>query len=172
MLYNYCPKCGQPLALRLVEDIERLVCVACGFIFYQHSKVCSSALVVAEEKLLLVRRAIEPFKGWWDIPGGFLEAGEHPEAGAIREVREETSLQVQLAGLVGVYMDTYGPEAEPTLNFCYVAAIIGGEAQAQSDALELRWFALDALPEQIAFSWSMEAIRQLTENIGYETGVS
>jgi ADP-ribose pyrophosphatase YjhB (NUDIX family) len=78
-------------------------------------------LAVKEGQLLLVRRAIEPYYGYWDIPGGFLEAGEHPEAGAIREMEEETGLVIEPVEILGLYMSTYGPAGEPTLNICYVA---------------------------------------------------
>jgi 8-oxo-dGTP diphosphatase len=125
-------------------------------------------LVVESGRVLLVQRAIEPFKGWWDIPGGFLEVGEHPEAGAIRELQEETGLYIRPTELLGLYMDTYGPEQEPTLNICYLAEVAGGEAHPQSDVTELGWFALTDLPEQIAFTWSMAAIRQLHKKFALE----
>jgi len=60
--------------------------------------------------------------------------------------------------VVGIYMDVYGEEQEPTLNICYLATVIGGEERAGSDATETAWFPLDALPEQIAFTWEREAL--------------
>ncbi len=105
-------------------------------------------------RVLLVRRAIEPFKGYWDIPGGFLHEGEHPEDGARREILEETGLRVQLAGLIGIYMDSYGGDDadEWTLNIYYVAKPLDdAEPRAADDASEIGWFAPDALPVQMAF---------------------
>ncbi|GIK39242.1 MAG: DNA mismatch repair protein MutT [Chloroflexota bacterium] len=107
--------------------------------------------MVDQNKLLLIRRAIEPFKGCWDIPGGFLEPGEHPEIGAVREILEETGLRVQLGELLGIFMDVYETTGDPTLNIFYTATVAGGEARAGSDAAHLHWFDLDALPQQIAF---------------------
>jgi len=69
-------------------------------------------LVVKGGRLLLVKRGVEPYEGCWDIPGGFLEAGEHPEDGAVREVQEETGLKVRLRGFFGAYIDTYGQGGE------------------------------------------------------------
>ena len=75
MQYSFCLKCGQPLNTRLIDNVERLVCSSCEFVFYQNSKPCAGVLVLDQNKVLLVKRAVEPFKDYWDIPGGFLEAG-------------------------------------------------------------------------------------------------
>ena len=163
MNFSFCPKCGQSLATRPVDGHERLVCVSCGFIFYQNSKPTSSVLIVEQGRVLLVRRGIEPFKGWWDIPGGFLELGEHPEAGAIRETKEETGLLIEPVELLGVFMDCYGESGEHTLNLCYLAELIGGQPRPASDVTELQWFELDALPEKIAFGWSEVALTMLRQ---------
>lgn len=151
MNYSFCPKCGGRLALRLIDQHERLMCGQCRFVFYQNSKPCVGVLIIDQGKLLLVKRAIEPFKGYWDIPGGFLEPGEHPETGAVREILEETDLHIQLGKLLGIFMDVYETTGDPTLNLFYTAVVTGGEARAGSDAAHVHWFDLDALPEQIAF---------------------
>ena len=95
MTYPFCPNCGGPLGLRVPagDSHERLVCDNCAFIFYQNSKPCAEALVLRDGKVLLAQRAVEPFHGAWDIPGGFLENGEHPQDGVVRELREETGLE-------------------------------------------------------------------------------
>lgn len=127
----------------------RSVCPACGRVAYENAKPCAGALVERGGKVLLVRRAIAPYRGWWDIPGGFLEANEHPESGAIREVREETGLRVRLAGLLGVYLDHYG--AARVLNLYYLARPAGGRERPGDDAAEVRWFGPAELPARIAF---------------------
>jgi 8-oxo-dGTP diphosphatase len=128
-------------------------CGVCGTTHYHGARPCAGALVVREHAVLLVRRALEPFKDYWDIPGGFLEAGEHPEEGARREVLEETGLEVKITGLHGIYMDRYGDDdARPTLNIYYLAAPIGGALRPASDASEVKWFAWNQLPERIAFA--------------------
>ncbi len=163
MRYSFCPKCGQPLNTRLIDDIERLVCSSCEFVFYQNSKPCASVLVLDQNKLLLVKRAVEPFKDYWDIPGGFLEAGEHPKTGAIREAQEETGLLVELVDDFGVFMGAYSGTDDHTLNFCYAAKVTGGEPRAASDVSQLQWFDLPALPDKIAFGWSQEALELLKQ---------
>lgn len=169
MTYSFCPKCGQSLRSRLVDGKERLVCSRCGFVFYQNSKPCAGVLVLDQGNLLLVRRAIEPFKGYWDIPGGFLEAGEHPEAGAIREVQEETGLLVKPVEMLGIFIDTYGQSGEYTLNLCYVAEVVGGQPRAAGDVSGLHWFDLLALPDRVAFNWSAEALELLQQRYGHDT---
>jgi 8-oxo-dGTP diphosphatase len=99
---------------------------------------------------LLARRAVEPFAGWWDLPGGFLEPGEHPEAGVVRELREETGLEVRPRRLIGVYMDVYGPDQEPTINLTYECEVVGGQQRAADDVAEVGWFRPEELP-RLAF---------------------
>ncbi|MNY11350.1 hypothetical protein D3C86_1443740 [compost metagenome] len=85
----------------------------------------------------------------WDIPGGYLEDGEHPEAGALREVLEETGLKVRLTAFVGIYMDTYGANGVSTLNVFYEAEVAGELPEpltAKDDVSELAWFDPDDLP--------------------------
>ena len=161
MAYSFCPECGDLLSLRVLHGEERMACRKCRFVLYENSRPCVGVLALSEGGVLLVKRAIEPFKGYWDIPGGFLEAGEHPVDGAVREMREETGLEIRPVEILGLYMDVYGPEQLPTLNICYLAEVSGGEARASSDASDLAWFPLDELPDEIAFSWEKEALAVL-----------
>ncbi len=169
MKYSFCPKCGHALTTGLIDDKIRMVCTYCRFVFYQNSKPCASVLVLKDGQVLLIQRGIEPYKGYWDIPGGFLEDGEHPHDGAQREIYEETGLHINIIDDLGVFMGLYGPsgERDHTLNFCYVAKISGGQAQARSDATALQWFKLDTLPVNIAFDdWSLAALELLKQQYG------
>jgi 8-oxo-dGTP diphosphatase len=100
------------------------------------------------DRVLLARRAHEPFQGRWDIPGGFLEEGEHPLDGLKRELLEETGLDVEPLDFLGAWMDRYGHDstAEATLNLYWTARVAGGEPEAADDVSELRWFGADELP--------------------------
>ena len=111
-----------------------------------------------------MERAVEPFKGYWDVPGGFLDTGERPEAGTVRELREETGLEIARRSCSA---SSWTPTEMTihTLTLCYLARVVGGEARAGSDAASLRWFPLDALPEQIAFPWEAEAIPVLKSRL-------
>ncbi|HEY9900665.1 MAG TPA: NUDIX hydrolase [Pantanalinema sp.] len=167
--FRYCPHCRAELSLRAIEGRDRTFCPACQAVFYENSKPCAGALVSdGEGRLLLARRAIAPFLGLWDIPGGYLEAGEHPEAGAVREVREETGLEVAITGFGGIYMDTYGEGGVSTLNAFYEARVVGGALSAQDDVSELAWFAPGDVPlDAFSFENGKQAIRDWLARRGH-----
>lgn len=155
---RFCPTCGAPLDLP-EDGQDAQVCHRCGDIQYHNPKPCAGALIVHDAKIMLVRRARAPFAGYWDIPGGFLAPGEHPSAGAVREVEEETGLRVCTTLLSGIYPDTYGDDSsEHTLNIYYEAEIVGGIAEPASDVAEIGWFEAGKLPQQLAFPHTEEAL--------------
>lgn len=157
--WTTCPRCAGTLA----NDGARASCPDCGSIYYANSAPCVSALVEdGAGRVLLARRAVEPFLGLWDAPGGFLEEGEHPEDGLRRELLEETGLVGEPVRFVGAWMDVYGdaPEAAATLNLYWSVRFGDGEPVAADDVAELRWFAPDALPgpDELAFTTIGDAL--------------
>lgn len=153
---GFCLVCGTGLIERVIDNRRRGVCPACGWIHWRNAKPCAGALVLRNGKVLLVRRTIEPFRGYWDIPGGFCEVDEHPTEAAIREAREETGLEIELTGLLGIWMDSYGESS--TLNIYYLARPLTRHICAGDDADGAAWFAPDALPERIAFANGRQAL--------------
>lgn len=85
------------------DDRVRKICNRCSFIDYVNPKIVTGAVVIKDEHVLICRRAIEPRKGFWTLPAGFMEEGESVEEGARREVREEACAEIELDGLIGVY---------------------------------------------------------------------
>lgn len=144
----YCSECAAELPHE--PPVE---CPSCGASHWANPKPCGGALVVDERgRLLLVRRAHEPFLGCWDIPGGFCHQREHPADAAIRELREETGLEAETTGLVGMYIDDYGDTGEVTLNVYFTARRTGGsERPDPEEVAEIGWFAPGELPSQLAF---------------------
>jgi 8-oxo-dGTP diphosphatase len=134
----------------------RQVCPSCSQVQWRNAKPTAGALVVRNGKVLLVRRTIEPFLGYWDIPGGFCEADEHPTATAIREIREETGLEIELTGLLGIWLDEYA--GLDTLNIYYLARPMTQKLCLGSEADGAAWFAPEALPQRIAFVNGMAAL--------------
>ena len=156
MTDKYCPACGQRLVERVIDGRLRQICPECGRIHWRNAKPCAGALIIRNGKVLLVRRAVEPFRGHWDIPGGFCEADEHPADAAIREVREETGLEIELTGLLGMWVDDY--QGRTTLNVHYLARPLSRRLVLGSDVDGAAWFAPDALPEHTAFKNTVQAL--------------
>jgi len=121
-------------------------------------------LVVEEGRILLVKRRYAPREGAWCLPAGFMEAGEHPEASAVREAHEETGLRVRLTGLFGVYAGFDDPRVRAVL-ILYTAERDGGELVAGDDALEAAFFPLDSPPDDLAFEAHRQAIGELRERL-------
>lgn len=157
-VYRFCPACGGALEGRILKrgDPERLVCGACGFVFYMDPKVAVGTIIRApEDRLVLVRRAIEPGFGLWVFPGGYVDRGEEITAAAIREAREESGLDVRIDQLVNVY--SY-PGASPII-VVYTASILGGELCADDECLEARLFTREEIPwNALAFRSTREAL--------------
>ena len=119
--------------------------------YYASPKPTACALCVDEHgRVLLARRANEPFKGSWDLPGGFLEEGEHPLDALRRELMEETGLEVEPLEFVGVWLDRYPYETytASTLNLYWTARVLAGSAKAADDVAELAWFRPEDLPDE------------------------
>lgn len=112
--------------------------------------------------MLLVKRGIDPYKGAYDIIGGFMEADELPEVAALREAKEETGLDIKITSLLGIYSDRYGNDGDYTLNLHYIAEIIGGEMQAQeNEVASLEWIDINALPLDEGFQNTKDGLRDL-----------
>ncbi len=169
--YHFCPVCAGQLIQKKPQhnEVRRLVCARCGFIFYRNSKPTASVLITRSvgREVLLVKRAWPPRAGTWDVPGGFLELNEHPEAGARREIFEELAVRVHLTGFIGIYLDGYQVfrdgerrpiDLESTLNVLYEGAITTGRVRVHSDIAGARWFPKNHLPNTIAFPWIRRAL--------------
>jgi len=94
---NYCSQCGQPVTLRVPADdtLPRHVCGACGTVHYLNPKLIAGCTVESDDgRILLCRRAIEPRRGYWTVPAGFMELGETGAEAAVRESREEALAEV------------------------------------------------------------------------------
>ena len=171
--YKFCPQCAALLAERQFDHRRLPACPQCSFIDWRNAKPCSGALVIQNGKVLLVKRGIEPFKGCWDIPGGFMEPHEAPEQAAARELLEETGLAITNLEYLVALPDIYGPVpadgAEPdfTLNIYFTANVKSGTLRASDDAVEAHWFGVDELPtgDEIAFVHAKEVMKHLRERM-------
>lgn len=174
MILKFCPLCAGPLSLRQLEHERHRqpVCAQCGYIAWQNPKPTVSALLLRRlhrdgpDEVLLVQRALPPRKGTWDCPGGFIDPDEHPAEALRRELQEELNVEATLSGLVGIYMDRYGEDGESTLNIYYRGTICSGTPSPGSDVSSAAWFALDHLPEPLAFDNNHQALEALRSLLG------
>jgi len=157
--YRFCPACGGELEGRVLKtgDPERLVCAACGFVFYMDPKVAVGTIIrTTDARIVLVRRAIEPGYGLWVFPGGYVDRGEEIRSAAIREAREESGLDIHLEELVNIY--SYA--GRTPIIVVYAATVIGGELCTDDECLEARLFDEAEIPwDSLAFRSTSEALR-------------
>jgi 8-oxo-dGTP diphosphatase len=156
---HYCFQCGARLEYRLVDQREREICPACGWVYYAQLKVGAAVLIEQEGKLLLLQRNDEPWKGSWMVPAGYVEADEDPKEAAKREVREETGLEVDLGDLYHVYYFDDDPRGNGVA-FVYRAEKISGEIIINGEASAAKFFPWYEIPVNLTKGGHDKMIRQ------------
>jgi 8-oxo-dGTP diphosphatase len=163
--YRFCPRCGGSLERRLLKSTEpeRPVCTSCGFVFYLDPKVAVGTIIATpENRLVLVRRAIDPGYGKWVFPGGYVDRGEPLTVAAVREAREECGLDVRLDSLVNIY--SY-PGRAPVI-VVYAATALSGSLCIDDESLETAEFEPTAIPwNDLAFRSTEEGLRDYLNGI-------
>lgn len=155
---KFCSKCGGAITLRVPDgdSRERAVCDACEHIHYENPRVIVGCIVEDAGRVLMCRRAIEPRRGHWTLPAGFLELGESTAAGAARETLEEAEARVEVVAPY-THLDV------PTIGQLYIfyrARMISPDFGAGPESLEVCWMRPQELPwEELAFSVVRETLR-------------
>lgn len=155
-----------PLSPSLIKTVpdgdtqERSVCEHCGFVNYQNPKIVVGSVVRHEGRILMCRRAIEPRRGFWTIPAGYMELRETPEDGARREALEEANARLTLHGLLAVYTVARLSQVQ----LIYRASLARPDFSPGVESLETRLFAFDDIPwDEIAFPtvhWALHHDRE------------
>jgi 8-oxo-dGTP diphosphatase len=163
---RFCPACGAQLQAR-----PPTTCTNCGASHWLNPWPCANGIVVENERVLLARRAHSPWHGLWGSPGGFCELGEHPAETVVREVREETGLDVEITGYLGTWVDVYADDpGQPdggVINVAYYsAALVGGESGPidRAEVSEVSWFGWDELPPGLAPPGTLDAVLRLARS--------
>lgn len=154
----FCPVCGAPCEERVPpgDDHKRAVCTGCARVHYRNPKLVVGSVPVFEGRVLLCRRAIEPRRGFWTIPAGFLENGETTQQGAQREAREEAGVAIETGSLLAVYELLHVEQ----VMLVYRATLPGPELAPGVESLEARLFAPDEIPwDELAFPTVKWALR-------------
>jgi ADP-ribose pyrophosphatase YjhB (NUDIX family) len=144
---RFCPSCAGALRPTELEGHERPICERCGFVYYLDPKVAVAVIVPHEAGIVLGRRAIDPGKGAWSFPSGYVNRGEVLEEAAIREVEEEIGVRVAIDGLVGLYSSA----GETVILAVYAGRVVGGRLEAGPEVSELAVVSPEQLPP-MAFS--------------------
>ena len=156
--FRFCPACGGTFETRKIKENEpdRLVCSQCEFILYQDPKLVACSIVEIENKIVLLRRAIDPQKGKWVIPGGYVDQGEKVENAAIRETLEECGIQTRLKSLLGVYSYT----GRVAVVVVYVADYVAGDLVVDDESQEVRLCTAEEIPwDDLAFPSTRDALK-------------
>jgi 8-oxo-dGTP diphosphatase len=152
---HFCPRCGSPVTCAVRFGRERPVCPQCEWIYFADPKVASAGLIFQEtgtpgaevdgRKVLLVQRANEPWRGFWTLPAGFVDAGEDPAKAVVRECWEETGLRVKVMVLLDLLAGQEHARGAHIL-LVYRCEVVSGELKPGDDALGAGFFSLDDLP--------------------------
>lgn len=128
--------------------MERLVCPDCGFVEYENPKVVVGSVATWDGQVLLCRRAIDPRKGLWTLPAGYLEINETSEQGAEREAWEEARARIRIRALLAVY----NIRRISQVQLIYLADLVSPRVSAGPETVEVGLFAWDDIPwDDIAF---------------------
>jgi ADP-ribose pyrophosphatase YjhB (NUDIX family) len=143
------------------DDRERLVCRDCGYINYENPRIIVGSVAEWEGKILLCRRAIDPQRGLWTLPAGYLETNETATAGAAREAREEANAEIEIGPLLAVYSIPRISQVQ----LIYLARLVTPSIGPGPESLEVELFARDRLPwAETAFPsvrWALAAYAEV-----------
>jgi ADP-ribose pyrophosphatase YjhB (NUDIX family) len=159
-VHKYCSNCGKEVIMKFTEGRDRVVCESCETIHYTNPKLVVGAVCMWEDKVLLSKRAIEPRRGFWNVPAGYLEDFEKAEEGAIREVWEEAGTEIDILQPFVIYN-------LPQANQVYIhflAKLKDGIVRNGEESIESGLFTEEEIPwKEMAFTSSVFALRRFFE---------
>jgi 8-oxo-dGTP diphosphatase len=163
---KFCPMCGGALEVRIVapDHKENKVCTQCGFVYFLAPKLVAGCIIADRDRTLLLRRGIEPSRGKWTYPGGFVDLGETPEQCAVRETLEEVGMTVRDPQLLGIFADRHDPS--PIIVVTYVAKPGAENPVTSPEATEVRYFGVNEIPwNDLAFDTTIQAMEAWSKSL-------
>lgn len=165
MKINYCSQCGaKDVRLRVPDGDSRarFICASCHFIHYQNPNIVAGCLVTHGDKILICKRAIEPRKGMWTLPAGFMENHETVEQAAARETWEEARAEIKIHGLFTLLN-------LPHINQVYMiyrGDLVGSDFGPGPESSEVRLIDTEDIPwEELAFPTIRETLKLYIEDL-------
>ncbi|MFP4016031.1 MAG: NUDIX hydrolase [Halanaerobiales bacterium] len=144
--YNYCPVCGDELGQDEIDGYMRKHCKHCDFVHYINPKPAVGIIALKGREIALIKRGVEPGKGNWSLPSGFIESDETAEEACLRELKEETGMTGDIVQLLGVYTEEariYGP----VMVIMYLVNKLSGEMKASDDAVDVKFVDINNVSE-------------------------
>jgi ADP-ribose pyrophosphatase YjhB (NUDIX family) len=151
---KFCSACGTKLRSRKYQGRRRPACPSCGLIAFDDPKVAVGVLATRRGKLVLVQRGMNPHKGAWSFPSGFVDAGEGLEEAAIRETKEETGLDIR----IGRQLGAFAAPGDRVVFIAYAARVVSGRIAVGRECQDVRYFDPADLPP-FAFPHDPEILR-------------
>jgi ADP-ribose pyrophosphatase YjhB (NUDIX family) len=167
--FHFCPVCGAAYP----PDVNPAArtCSRCGFTLYENQNATVGAVIRRGNEILLIERGIDPRKGSWDIPGGFVEPDETSEHAILRELEEELGVKGKIVRLLGAFGPTwyeYQGRGQYNTDLFFEIEPDSDHFVAADDAAAFRWFSLDDLPpdDQLSFPSIGKVLRLIRQNSG------
>ncbi|WP_018169764.1 MULTISPECIES: NUDIX domain-containing protein [unclassified Thioalkalivibrio] len=148
------------------DDRDRRVCDHCGFVDYENPRIIVGSVAIWEDRVLLCRRAIQPRRGFWTLPAGFMEKGEIPAEGARREAWEEARADLEIEQLLGVYSVPHIGHVQ----MIYRARLLSDAIAPGPESEEVGLFRFDELPEERAFpsvTWALQHYLETRDRVDF-----
>ncbi|MHC4605398.1 MAG: NUDIX hydrolase [Planctomycetota bacterium] len=167
---RYCSACSAELVTKVppLDNRERYVCPKCGHIHYVQPKVAAGTIPERDGRIVLVKRAVEPRKGFWSFPCGFMEIDEDLPGTAKRETEEETGLPVELDGHLGTYSYADSIHGGSIVIAAYFARIADGELKPGDDVCEAKFVRPEEINwDELAFRSTRDALRDWLKARGH-----
>ncbi len=163
MPFRFCPICSDELIwLQSGPDRGRMGCKRGHFIHYENPAVTAFAFVERAGSYLVLERGQEPYRGRWELPGGFVEAGESPVEAVRREIFEETGLSVETTSILGAYTSRYGDEGKWTVDVAFHCRAPTGDLSLSAESSDAAWVSIEQMPS-LAFAGERSAFEEFRQ---------
>ena len=158
--FKHCPMCAAPLTKRVVGLLPRLACNECGFIFYQNPVAAVAVVLTRQDEVLLILRDSSFRRGQWCFPSGYVEWNEDVRSAAVREVREEVGLDVDIREILAVHSN-FPEVGSHSVGIYFAGSVIGGCLTPGDDAADAKYFSFEGLPPNLAFESDRKVLEML-----------